>query len=262
MTGEPMLVLDGVSVGYGGATALADVTASVAAGEWVALIGPNGAGKSSLLRAVTSLTRYAGTVRVQGLPTSELSWRRRGRLLAYVPQQPELPAAMSVFDYALLGRTPHLGAFGVETERDRRHCAELLHRLGLLHLADRPLLTLSGGELQRAVLARALAQEAPVLLLDEPTSALDLGRRVEVLELVDELRTERGLAVLSVLHDLTLAAQFADRLVLLAEGRVLASGPPEQVLDEQVLSSCFGGQVRVLPDDDGRLLVVPQRRRR
>ncbi|MDT4920669.1 MAG: cobalamin transport system ATP-binding protein, partial [Pseudonocardiales bacterium] len=117
------------------------------------------------------------------------------------------------------------------------------------------------GELQRVVLARALAQDAPVLLLDEPTSALDLGRRVDALELVDELRRERGLTVLSAMHDLTLAAQFADRLILLADGRIVAAGAPVEVLDEEVLGACFGGRVRVIVDDDGDLLVVPQRTR-
>jgi iron complex transport system ATP-binding protein len=181
--------------------------------------------------------------------------------VAYVPQQPELPAGMSVLEYALLGRTPHIGYFGVESDFDRRHCVELLDRLGLSGLADRHLSTLSGGELQRVVLARALAQDAPVLLLDEPTSALDLGRRVDALELVDELRRERGLTVLSAMHDLTLAAQFADRLILLSNGRLIASGTPAEVLDERVLSECFGGRVRVIHDEDGGLLVVPQRSR-
>ena len=131
--------------------------------------------------------------------------------------------------------------------------------MGLADMAARRLPTLSGGELQRVVLARALAQEAPVLVLDEPTSALDLGRRVEVLELVDALRRERGLTVLSALHDLTLAAQFADRLVLMSAGTVRASGRPAEVLEENLLSSCFGGSVRVVTDEDGALYVVGRR---
>jgi iron complex transport system ATP-binding protein len=169
---------------------------------------------------------------------------------------------MSVLDYTLLGRTPHIGYFGVESNEDRRHCVDVLDRIGVASLADRHLSTLSGGELQRVVLARALSQEAPVLLLDEPTSALDLGRRVDALELVDDLRCERGLTVLSAMHDLTLAAQFADRLVLLSAGSIIASGRPADVLHEDVLSACFGGRVRVLIDDEGQLLVVPQRSRR
>jgi iron complex transport system ATP-binding protein len=178
-----------------------------------------------------------------------------------VPQQPELPAGMGVLEYTLLGRTPHIGYFGVESEEDRAVCADVLDRLDLAPLAGRALATLSGGELQRVVLARALAQDAPVLLLDEPTSALDLGRRVDALELVDELRRERGLTVLSAMHDLTLAAQFADRLILLSDGRIVAAGTPADVLDEEVLGACFGGRVRVIVDDDGDLLVVPQRTR-
>ena len=148
------------------------------------------------------------------------------QLVAYVPQKPELPAEMTVADYILLGRSPHIGYFGVEKAEGPPLCAALLERLDLAHMAGAPLATLSGGELQRLVLARALAQEAPVLLLDEPTSALDLGRRVDALEIVDALRREHGLTVLSAMHDLTLAGQFADRLILLAEGEVAASGTP------------------------------------
>jgi iron complex transport system ATP-binding protein len=254
-----MLSLEAVTVRYDSTVAVADVSLAIGAGEWVGLIGANGSGKSSLLRATAQLRRHAGVVRVAGEAMASHSRRRRAQLVAYVPQQPEIPAGMSVLEYALLGRTPHLGYLAVETEDDRQTCLELLHRLDLVRLADRTLSAISGGELQRLVLARALAQEAPVLLLDEPTSALDLGRQVDALELVDELRRERGLTVLSAMHDLTLAAQFADRLVLLAGGRVVASGPPDHVLDEDVLSTCFGGRVRVLTDEDGRLLVVPQR---
>jgi iron complex transport system ATP-binding protein len=256
-----MLELDRITVRYEGVDVVHEVSAALPPAEWVGLIGANGAGKSSLLRAVAQVVRHTGEVRVAAESTAHLSRRRRAQLVAYVPQQPELPAGMSVLEYALLGRTPHIGYFSVESEYDRRHCAELLDRLGLGGLADRHLSTLSGGELQRVVLARALAQDAPVLLLDEPTSALDLGRRVDALELVDELRRERGLTVLSAMHDLTLAAQFADRLILLSDGRVVASGEPAQVLDERVLSECFGGRVRVIVDDDGGLLVVPQRAR-
>jgi iron complex transport system ATP-binding protein len=259
---EAMLALEQVTVRYQAAVAVQAVSESAAPGEWVGIIGANGAGKSSLLRAVAQLVPYEGDVRIGGQAMGRLTTRRRARLVAYVPQQPELPAGMSVLDYTLLGRTPHIGYFGVESNQDRQHCVEVLDRIGLTELVDRSLSTLSGGELQRAVLARALAQEAPVLLLDEPTSALDLGRRVDALELVDELRRERGLTVLSAMHDLTLAGQFADRLVLLSAGRVVASGAPADVLDEDLLSSSFGGRVRVLTDDEGQLLVVPQRARR
>ncbi len=167
---------------------------------------------------------------------------------------------MTVADYVLLGRSPHIGYFGIEKAQDHRVCANLLERLELTHMAGRNLGTLSGGELQRLVLARALAQEAPILLLDEPTSALDMAHRVEALEIVDELRREWGLTVVSALHDLTLAGQFADRLVLLAQGRVVASGPPSAVLDEAVLTEHFGLHVQVMRTADDELVIAGARR--
>jgi len=252
------LDLERVTIRYDGIDAVRGVTESVAAGEWVGVIGPNGAGKSSLLRAVAHLITYTGAIHIDGADVAHMSRRNRAKRIAYVPQQPELPAGMSALDYTLLGRTPHIPYFGVESPDDRRHCLDVLDQLELGDRADRNLATLSGGELQRVVLARALSQDAPVLFLDEPTSALDLGRRVDALELVDALRRAHGLTVVSAMHDLTLAAQFADRLVLLSEGAVIASGPPAEVLKEDVLSACFGVRVRVIADAGG-LLVVPQR---
>jgi iron complex transport system ATP-binding protein len=252
-----VLVAEDVRVRLGKAPVVRGVTLTAGAGEWVTVIGPNGAGKTTLLRAVAQLERYDGSVSVCGEEMRALSRRRRAQLVAYVPQMPEFPAEMTVAAYVLLGRTPHLGYFGVESSTDRRHCLELLEQLELGGFAGRRLSTLSGGERQRVVLARALAQDAPVLLLDEPTSALDLGRRVEALQLVDTLRVERGLAVVSAMHDLTLAARFADRLLLVAEGTVTASGTPAEVLREELLSANFGGRVRVLRTDEGDIVVVP-----
>lgn len=256
-----MLQTDSVTICYGSSPAVDHVTLTAAAGEWLSIVGPNGAGKSSLLRAIAHLQRYDGTISINDTVTRGLSRRRHARLVAYVPQQPEVPAGMTVIDYALLGRTPHIGYLGAETRQDRHSCLALLTRLGIDDLAGRMLPTLSGGEMQRAVLARALAQQAPVLLLDEPTSALDLGNRVEALELVDELRIERNLTVLSVMHDLTLAAQFSDRLALLNAGRCVSVGPAPEVLDGTVLTRIFGGRVRVITDEAGNLIVAPARRR-
>ncbi|HEV3187323.1 MAG TPA: ABC transporter ATP-binding protein [Acidimicrobiales bacterium] len=246
-------------VKYGDAVALRGVTHEVSRGEWLGLIGANGAGKTTLLKTVARLIDYDGVIMVEGSETSTLTRRQFARLVAYVPQKPEFPPEMRAIDYVALGRVPHLGYFGAEGPHDRERCGELLERLGVATMAERHLSTLSGGELQRLVLARALAQEAPVLLLDEPTSALDLGRRVEALELVDELRLERGLTVISAMHDLSLAAQFADRLALLAEGALVAVGTPADVLVEDLLDLHFGTQVRILRTDDGELVVVPRR---
>ena len=256
-----MITLDGLEVRYGAATALHALTERVAPGEWVGVIGPNGAGKTTMLRAIAGLVPYDGAIGVSEVRASTLGQKRMAQLVAYVPQNPELPPDMAVGHYVLLGRTPHIGYFGAESNRDRRICAELLASLDLIAMSDRRLGSLSGGELQRLVLARALAQEAPVLLLDEPTSALDLGRRVDALELVDSLRRDRDLTVISAMHDLTLAGQFADRLLLLAGGRAVAVGKPDEVLVPGSLSEHFGTGVSVMRTDDGDLVVVPQRRR-
>ncbi|HUI02946.1 MAG TPA: ABC transporter ATP-binding protein [Acidimicrobiales bacterium] len=256
-----MITLHDVTVRYGPQSVVGPVSEVVSAGEWVGVIGPNGAGKTTILRAVARLVAFGGEVLLGDTASSALSPRSLARLVAYVPQQPEMPPDMSVGHYVLLGRTPHIGYFGVETAPDRRVCGDLLERLELAALARRPLASLSGGELQRLVLARALAQEAPVLLLDEPTSALDLGRRVDALELVDALRRERELTVVSAMHDLTLAGQFADRLLLMSGGTVVAGGKPDEVLTEGALSAYFGTGVRVMRSDDGDMVVVPRRAR-
>jgi iron complex transport system ATP-binding protein len=257
---RPAVTVESVTVRFGTTTAVADVSVALDAGSWVGLVGANGAGKTSLLRAIAHLEPHEGNIEVAGRKLAGLPLRRRARIVAYVPQKPELPAGMSVLEYVLLGRTPHLGYFANESSRDHHVCLDLLERLDLTEMASRRLASLSGGETQRVVLARALAQEAPVLLLDEPTSALDLGRRVEVLELVDELRRERALTVLSALHDLTLAAEFADQLLLLAGGALVACGSPTDVLRESVLAEHLGAPVRVLRAPDGGIVVVPPAR--
>jgi iron complex transport system ATP-binding protein len=235
-----------------------DVALDVAPGGWVAVVGPNGAGKTTLLRAVAGLTAFEGEISVGGVPVGALSHRDRARLLALVPQDPVIPIGLRVIDYVLLGRTSHIGRFGVESARDFAVARDVLHQLELSPLAERSIETLSGGERQRTVLARALAQEAPVLLLDEPTTALDIGHQQDVLDLVDELRRDRGLTVLSTMHDLTLAAQYADALVLLDRGAVVVSGGAADVLTEANLSRFYGARVRVVVDD-GTLVIVPVR---
>jgi iron complex transport system ATP-binding protein len=254
-----MVELDAITVRFDGHTVVDRVDASVGRGEWVGLIGANGAGKTTLLRTVAGLVDYEGEVRLGGQPAAPMGRRERARAVSYVPQSPEMPADMSVFDYILLGRTPHISYLAVESSDDVAHCVRLLERLDLGLLARRHLSTLSGGERQRVVLARALAQEAPVLLMDEPTSALDLSHRVEALEIVDELRREWGLTVVSALHDLTLAGQFADRLLLMSGGTVAALGSPAEVLDEAVLEKAFGAPVRIIRTEDGEVIVAPQR---
>jgi len=255
-----MISFDDLTVRYGSALALDCVSGQVADGEWLGLIGPNGAGKTTLLNAIARLLPSAGEVVVCGRRANGLSRRHLARLIAYVPQRPLLPPDMTVSDYVLLGRTAHIGYLRTETSADRRACAGVIGRLDLGPMAGRALRAMSGGELQRVVLARALAQEAPVLLLDEPTSALDLSRRMEALELIDEVRRERSLTVLSAIHDLTLAGQFASRLMLLSDGRIAATGPPGEVLRDDVLGRHFGPAVKVMTTDTGDIAVISRRR--
>ncbi len=252
------LSLERVRVELGGRPVVDGVSFSVDEGEWVALIGPNGAGKTTLLRAIAGLVRHQGAIVLDGTAAGRLRRRDVARRVAVVPQVPLLPVGMTVREYVLLGRTPYVSYAGREGRHDRAATEEAITRLDLGDLGDRQLGTLSGGERQRAVLARALAQEAPLLLLDEPTTALDAGRQQEALELIDALRLDAGLTVVSAMHDLTLAGLYASRLLLLSGGRIVAQGAPEEVLTEPLIGEHYGARIRVL---DGHA-VVPVRQPR
>jgi iron complex transport system ATP-binding protein len=196
---------------------------------------------------------------VLGDEVGRLHRRELARRVALVPQTPIVPLLATVTDYVLLGRTPHTGALGREGTADRAAVAEVLERLDLVELAGRALSTLSGGELQRAVLARALAQGAQVLLLDEPTSALDIGHQQDVLELVATQRDTGGLTVVSAMHDLTLAGQYADRMLLLSSGRAVAAGTPAEVLRADTIAEHYNASVRLVDDGRGGIAVIPAR---
>ena len=234
------------------------VSFDVAAGEWLSLLGPNGAGKTTILRVLAGIRPYRGLVRIRGRELGSLRRREAARLVSLVPQIPIVPVAMTVAEYVLLGRTPHLGALSQEGASDHVAASEAIASLELDEFADRELGSLSGGELQRAVIARSLAQSAPLLLLDEPTSALDLGHQQQVLELVEGLRRDHDLTVIAAMHDLTLAAQYGERVILLDRGRVAADGAPRDVLTSDRLGALYGANVRVL-DEGGGLAVVPVR---
>lgn len=241
-----MIALERAGVAIGGRQILDAVSLAVPAGGWTTLIGPNGAGKTTLLRAVAGVIAHSGAIAVAERDPHAMSAPRRARSMAIVWQSPLMPLDMTVREYVLLGRTAHLGMLGRPGARDERAVTEALGRLDLGRLAPRPLGALSGGERQRAVLARALAQEAPVLLLDEPTTALDVGRQQEVLETVSELRIERGLTVLGAMHDLTLAGQYADCLALLDHGRLVSHGPPGTVLTQRLIERHYRARVDVV----------------
>jgi len=242
------LAATGLTVRVGGRALVDDVELTASPGEWVTVIGPNGAGKTTLVHAVAGLRSLdGGRVALSGRDLSTLSSRARASLVAFVPQTPVVPEGLSVAEYVLLrGETP----------RDRAVVGEVMARLDLTELALRSVHTLSGGERQRAVIARALAQEAPLLVLDEPTTGLDLRHQLDVLQVVAEERRSRRIAVLATLHDLTLAGRFADRIVLLDGGRTVATGAVRDVLTEELLCAHYGVAVTVL-EHDGVPVVVP-----
>jgi iron complex transport system ATP-binding protein len=252
------VAIEGLHVTLDGAHILRGIDLTVAAGEWVTVIGPNGAGKSTLLRAIGGLLPHEGSICLFGTATAGLRRRERARVVATVTQAPVVPPGMAVFDYVLLGRTPYIPPFGRESAADLHAVHEILAWLDLSGFAGRMLATLSGGERQRVFLARALAQGATLLLLDEPTSALDIGHQQEVLELVDQLRRSHRLTVIASMHDLSVAGEYADRMMLLADGLVAATGTPREVLTEELLAKHYRARVRIIDGEQGPL-VVPVR---
>jgi iron complex transport system ATP-binding protein len=253
-----VIELSNLTVKLGGRRVVDSVDLDVSQGEWVAVIGPNGAGKTTLLRAVAGLVPFSGSIVLGGRAADELKRSEISRLLAVVPQEPSTPPWMTVGEYVLMGRTPHLGPLAREGVRDREAAGRALARLDLVGYEERRLGTLSGGEKQRVVVARALAQEARIVLLDEPTAALDIGHQQQALELLDLLRADSGLTLVAAMHDLTLAAQYADRMVLLDAGRIVAEGAPMEVLTEALIASHYGASIDVVPAGE-RVAVIPRR---
>jgi iron complex transport system ATP-binding protein len=259
-----MLRIEHLTVAYDSRIILHEVSLSVETGEVVALVGPNGAGKSTLIRALSGVVPIQqGEVHINGSLLSALSTMERARYLAVVPQARSLPPAFTVYESVLLGRTPHLGWLGRTGPRDHERVQTALEQTQMLPLAERYVGALSGGEQQRLLLARALAQDTPVLLLDEPTTHLDLQHRESLIQLICDLALDKRLAVLMVLHDLTLAGLYADRVALLVEGQLQAVGNPSEVLTEAQLSRVYHMPVRVIPHPEyGSPLVLPDGRRK
>lgn len=243
-----MINVEGVSVALGDSEVLSDVSLPVADGEFLGLVGPNGAGKTTLLRTVNGLIDpEAGRVGVDGRTVGQCAAKEVGRLVATVPQDTTLAFDFPVRDVVEMGRTPHRSRFGTATAADREAVERALDRTDTARFADRSVGELSGGERQRVVLARALAQETPVLLLDEPTASLDIGHQARVLDLVGGLAAE-GRTVVAAVHDLDLAARYCDRLALLDDGRLVASGTPAEVLTADRVGRVFETTVSVATD--------------
>lgn len=243
-----MLRIEGLSVFYGQRRVLQAVSLVVQSGQVLALIGPNGAGKSTLVRTVSGvIPPQSGRVRANGDDLLALPAMRRARYLAVVPQAVSMPPAFTVWETVLLGRTPYLNFLGQISEKDEQIARLALQKVDALDLAERRVGELSGGEQQRVLLARALAQSTPILLLDEPTVHLDLQHQVSLMETVCSLAHNDHLAVLVALHDLNLAARYADQVALMVSGEIKAAGTPRQVLTRELISAAYHLPVRVVP---------------
>jgi iron complex transport system ATP-binding protein len=244
-----------VGVDIGGKQILSGVSIEIDAGSWVGVVGPNGAGKSTFLRAVAGDLHYQGSIVIGGVERVAMDTKTRALALAYVPQRPVYPEGMAVFDYVLLGRTPYMGALAVEKPQDIAAVWDALRALSIAEFAERDVSSLSGGETQRVSLARVLSQGTAVLVLDEATASLDLAAQHEVLELIDELRIERSITVLSAIHDLTAAAQFCETALLLDTGKVVAQGPASSVFTEEILREVFEPTIRVIEIEGNQVVV-------
>jgi iron complex transport system ATP-binding protein len=248
-----------VRLGYGDRTIVDGLDLDVVAGTITAVIGPNGCGKSTLLRALGRLLKpTAGQVVLDGKRIDRVPTREVAKVLGLLPQAPSAPEGLTVADLVARGRHPHQAWYRQWSADDEDAVAQALHWTGIADLAERPIDQLSGGQRQRAWISMALAQGTDLLLLDEPTTFLDLAHQVDVLELVRRLHSEAGRTVVMVLHDLNLAARYADRLVAMREGRIVAAGKPAEVITEELLEEVFGLAAMVIPDPvAGTPLVVP-----
>ena len=256
-----MLAIENVSIGYPGQPdILRNISFAVKRSEILCLIGRNGAGKTTLLRGITGLLPLRnGSISFDGSSLTEMDARTRARLVSVVPQAAGLPAGYTVYETVSHGRTPYLNWYGKLSPVDEQIIDNAIRITGLETFAEKEVSSLSGGEQQRVILARALTQEAPVMILDEPTNYLDLHYQVSLLELEKRICQEKELAVIVIIHDLNLAARFADRIVILNERKVAEIGTPEEVLREDILSEVYDTPVRVIKDFREGLIILPGR---
>ena len=257
INGRSWLTAQNLTFAYNGKPVLRDVDIELEPGCMVGVIGPNGAGKSTLVRLLGRLLDPAeGSVSLNGRDLAQWKPGELARVLAVVPQDPDLPGGYSAWEMVLMGRTPYLNWLGHESEQDRLIARQAMQETGTWELAQRLIGQLSGGEQQRVVIARTLAQEPQILLLDEPTAHLDINHQVETLTLITRLVRERHLAALGIFHDLNLAAQYCHRLLLLNQGQVVAQGTPAEVLTPSILHHAYGADVAVMPHPQNGLPVV------
>ena len=225
---------------------LENISFSVTAGEFFVIIGPNGAGKTSLLKVLAGLQKTQhGSVTIKNRNITKYRRRNLSQIMAIVPQHIEVGFPFTVADTVIMGRTPHLGILGMEGKEDYLRAREAMEFTEVAHLAERKLYQLSGGELQRVIIARAICQQPEIILLDEPTTALDPAHQLKIMDLMEKFRREKGITIIMVSHDLNLASMYGDRLLLLKEGRVVETGAPKSVLNKELLEESYGCRMMV-----------------
>lgn len=250
--------VESLSVQLGDKSVVDNFSVTVSVGDWVCVIGPNGAGKSSMLRALAGINDSSGEMYIDDKNLRSLNQKARACWIAYVAQDPVMPQGMSVFNYVMLGRTAHLNMLASETPQDLEITNYVIDEIGLHEFVNRDVASLSGGERQRVAIARALAQASPIVLLDEPTTALDVGYQQDVLELIDRLRKEKKIGVISTMHDLTVSGLYPDKLMLLANGKIVEQGDARTVLTSETISEHYGAKVQIIDGETGPI-VVPER---
>ncbi len=237
------LEMQSVTLAYGHKVVVKDITFQMMPGEIVGLVGPNGCGKSTIIKALSRvISPYSGRILLNGKDISAIPRKDLARLLGVVPQIPLLPSVFTAFEVVLMGRNPHLGLFQYEGPRELAIAWRAMEKTSTQHLAERRIDELSGGEIQGVVIARVLAQETAAVLLDEPTANLDIGRQIEIIGLIRSLCRENNMTVLMALHDLNIATQYCDRLILLNKQRVHAEGIPEEVITSQNIEEVYGAK--------------------
>jgi len=256
--GMVRLRISGVEFGYGSEAVLKGISIEILQGEMLSIVGPNGAGKTTLLRCINRILKpRRGVIMINGQSIEEMSRREIAKKMGYVPQSTHQVFPNTVFDVILMGRRPHFA--WKCNEKDIEKVLETLKMLGIEHLAMRDITELSGGQQQKVFIARALAQEPEILLLDEPTSNLDIKHQLEVMNIIKSITNERGITAIMAIHDLNLASRYADRVIMMHEGRIFAVGSPEEVLTPENIREVYGVEAEVLCGKDGKPLILPIR---
>jgi iron complex transport system ATP-binding protein len=248
-----MIDIQDLTVRIGATDILKDLNLSIIANSWTCFVGPNGAGKTTLLKSILGSQPYSGSIKDEGVEV----FNNHDRNVAFVPQHPQIPVGMSVTEYVMLGRAKRDG-WGTESKESRALVVDTLKLTGLYGMQNQFISRLSGGEMQRALIARALVQQPELILLDEPTSALDLHHQIAVLNKIEILK-ERAVTIISTMHDITLAAMYADQIVVMKEGRILLSGPSDVVVHSEQLKEAFENRINVFTLDSGRSVILPNK---